>query len=260
MQPRWQPGHPTKTRIKAMILVTCNDCNIVIVSGFRCFSTTSASLERGHLSSTRTEKSSLCPAESRVFSVTCHQNEASEKSKIQVLVTSSCFYLTYVLMFKIWIPPCALFFNSDSGVVDKTSQDHQVDLGASNKATLVLQELLVPNCDCTASIFWICIENLRNAGNQTAGAKRVEAASQNTLDKEKSIGYSSQRVTPQKLLLPINTTGVKFVAKQNLEGQAAAHGIAAPNAVGMASSNLSCMHRWCPRADLVDPGQLTQLM
>lgn len=164
-------------------------------------------------------------------------------------------------MFKIWIRPCALFFNSDSGVVvDKTSQDHQVDLGASNKATLVLQELLVPNCDCTASIFWICIENLRNAGNQTAGTKRVEAASQNTLDKEKTIRYSSQRVTHQKLLLLINTTCVKLFAKQNLEGQAAAHGIAAPNAVGMASSNLGCMYRWCPRADLVHPGQLTQLM
>ena len=52
---------------EAMSLVTCNACNIVIVSGFRCFSTTSASLERGHLSSTRREKSSLCPAESRVF-------------------------------------------------------------------------------------------------------------------------------------------------------------------------------------------------
>ena len=111
----------------------------------------------------------------------------------------------------------------------------------------------MPNCDCTASIFWICIENLRNAGNQTAGA-RVEAASQNTLDKEKSIRYSSQRVTHQKLLLLINTTCVKLFAKQNLEGQAAAHGIAAPNAVGMASSNLGCMMLHVPLVPTGGPG------
>lgn len=100
-----------------------------------------------------------------------------------------------------------MFFNSDSSVVvnklPKITRLISVPPTISNKgllsskhpepekATLVLQELLLPNCDCTAPIFWICIENLRNFGNQTVGA-RVEAASQKTLI-EKPKRYSSQR-------------------------------------------------------------------